>query len=160
MPPDPVKAAYLCCEVRPYIPNPRRCFQCHRFGHGSQSCCGKPTCARWGVKAHENERCEKEPHCINCSNNHGTYSRSCLAWKNENEVLTIKATQNVSYPEARKKFSFMQKGTFVEVVQWGPAPSLVSRCTGRAERPGVGGTGGGGTPPPFPEAGLPQCLAL
>ncbi|KAH9363741.1 hypothetical protein HPB48_006761 [Haemaphysalis longicornis] len=55
-PPDSVNAAYLRCKVRPYIPNPRRCFHCQRFGHGSGSCRGKPTCARCGGKAHENER--------------------------------------------------------------------------------------------------------
>ncbi|KAH9371324.1 hypothetical protein HPB48_000184 [Haemaphysalis longicornis] len=47
-PPDSVNAAYLRCKVRPFIPNQRRCFQCQRFGHGSGSCRGKPTCARCG----------------------------------------------------------------------------------------------------------------
>lgn len=36
--PEAVKAGYLHCRVRPYIPNPRRCFQCQKYGHGSQNC--------------------------------------------------------------------------------------------------------------------------
>lgn len=30
-----VKAGYLNCRVRPYVPNRIRCFRCQRFGHGS-----------------------------------------------------------------------------------------------------------------------------
>ncbi|GFY05982.1 uncharacterized protein TNCV_3862861 [Trichonephila clavipes] len=41
-----VKAAYLHCPVRPYIPNPPRCFQCQRFGHSKTVCRGQPTCSR------------------------------------------------------------------------------------------------------------------
>ncbi|GFW93635.1 uncharacterized protein TNCV_4541641 [Trichonephila clavipes] len=41
-----VKAAYLHCPVRPYIPNPLRCFQCQRFGHSKTVCCGQPTCSK------------------------------------------------------------------------------------------------------------------
>lgn len=155
-PPDSVNAAYLRCKVRPYIPNPRRCFQCQRFGHGSGSCRGKPTCARCGGKAHENERCEKEPHCVNCSGNHGAYSRSCPVWKNEKEVMTIKTTQNVSYLEAKKRLSFQQKGTFAEVVRRGPAPSLVSVGTQVELKDLVSAV----RPPPVREAGLPQRPAL
>ncbi|GFU18606.1 putative RNA-directed DNA polymerase from transposon BS [Trichonephila clavipes] len=31
--PTTIKAGYLNCKIRPYIPNPLRCFQCQRFGH-------------------------------------------------------------------------------------------------------------------------------
>ncbi|XP_064462030.1 uncharacterized protein LOC135372318 [Ornithodoros turicata] len=34
--PDTIKAGYLSCNVRAYIPNPSRCYKCQRFGHGSQ----------------------------------------------------------------------------------------------------------------------------
>ncbi|GFU43487.1 uncharacterized protein TNCV_355661 [Trichonephila clavipes] len=44
--PQSVKAAYLHCPVRPYIPNPLRCFQCQRFGHSKTFCRGQPTCSR------------------------------------------------------------------------------------------------------------------
>ncbi|GFW61661.1 uncharacterized protein TNCV_3705961 [Trichonephila clavipes] len=44
--PQSVKAAYLHCPVRPYIPNPLRCFQCQRFGHSKTVCRGQPTCSR------------------------------------------------------------------------------------------------------------------
>ncbi|GFT93563.1 uncharacterized protein TNCV_2197711 [Trichonephila clavipes] len=31
--PTSIKAEYLDCIIRPYIPNPLRCFKCQRFGH-------------------------------------------------------------------------------------------------------------------------------
>ncbi|XP_023214039.1 uncharacterized protein LOC111616909 [Centruroides sculpturatus] len=31
--PSSVAAGYLCCPVRPYIPNPLCCFKCQQFGH-------------------------------------------------------------------------------------------------------------------------------
>ena len=37
-----------------------------------------------------------------CSEDHPSYTRSCPAWKKEKEILTIKHTRNIPYPEARK----------------------------------------------------------
>ncbi|GFT03151.1 putative RNA-directed DNA polymerase from transposon X-element [Trichonephila clavipes] len=49
--PQTVKMAYIRCPVRPYIPNPLRCFQCQRYGHAKNVCRGQPTCPRCGVQA-------------------------------------------------------------------------------------------------------------
>ncbi|GFV09664.1 putative RNA-directed DNA polymerase from transposon BS [Trichonephila clavipes] len=44
--PSNIKAGYLNCKLRPYIPNPLRCFKCQRFGHSQNSCRGQLTCSR------------------------------------------------------------------------------------------------------------------
>ncbi|GFV55556.1 uncharacterized protein TNCV_2573961 [Trichonephila clavipes] len=44
--PTTIKAGYLNCKIRLYIPNPLRCFKCQRFGHSQTSCCGQLTCSR------------------------------------------------------------------------------------------------------------------
>ncbi|GFT55182.1 putative RNA-directed DNA polymerase from transposon X-element [Trichonephila clavipes] len=49
--PQTVKMAYIRCPVRPYIPNPLRCFQCQRYGHSKNVCRGQPTCPRCGNQA-------------------------------------------------------------------------------------------------------------
>lgn len=46
--------------------------------------------------------------------------------KNEKEIIKLKVTENISFPEARKRLSFLQKGTFSQVVRRGRAPSSVS----------------------------------
>ncbi|GBM83104.1 hypothetical protein AVEN_73100-1 [Araneus ventricosus] len=33
-----IRSGYLRCSVRPYIPNPLRCFQCQRYGHSHTAC--------------------------------------------------------------------------------------------------------------------------
>nr|XP_042913717.1 uncharacterized protein LOC107457496 isoform X2 [Parasteatoda tepidariorum] len=46
--PKDIKAGYRNCKIRPYIPNPLRCFKCQRFGHATNNCRGKETCSRCG----------------------------------------------------------------------------------------------------------------
>ncbi|GFV67937.1 uncharacterized protein TNCV_1872191 [Trichonephila clavipes] len=41
--PTTIKAGYLNCKIRPYIPNPLRCFKCKRFGHSQTACRGQVT---------------------------------------------------------------------------------------------------------------------
>ncbi|CAN8028736.1 unnamed protein product [Ixodes persulcatus] len=81
--PESIKAGYLNCRVRPYVPNPRRCFHCQRFGHSAQSCRGKTTCAKCGQNDHPSDNCANPPHCVNCGEPHAAYSRSCKKWKEE-----------------------------------------------------------------------------
>ncbi|GFX64861.1 uncharacterized protein TNCV_1095051 [Trichonephila clavipes] len=72
--------SYLRCSVRPYIPNPLRCFQCQRFGHSKPTCRGKPTCARCGAVGHDSGR---------------------ITWNLEKEIITVKIKNRLTYPEAR-----------------------------------------------------------
>ncbi|KAM7289879.1 hypothetical protein ISCGN_030007 [Ixodes scapularis] len=123
--PESIKAGYLHCKVRPYIPNPRRCFKCQRFGHSSISCRGKTTCAKCGGTDHPADTCEGTLlKCINCSGSHPTYSRACPKFQEEKKILALKIKENLTYPEARKRFSFLQGGTYAEAAARGAAPPL------------------------------------
>ncbi|KAM7313401.1 hypothetical protein ISCGN_003266 [Ixodes scapularis] len=124
-----VKAGYLNCRVRPYVPNPQRCFRCQRFGHGSRSCRGRETCAKCGSHDHVADVCEDPVACANCKGSHPAYSRSCPLWRQEKEILTLRAKENLSYPEAKQRFSFISKGTYSDAVRRGPAPRTESRAT-------------------------------
>lgn len=50
--PQTIETGYTKTPIRPYIPNPRRCYQCQRFGYGSQSCRGRPACAKCSAQGH------------------------------------------------------------------------------------------------------------
>ncbi|GBM13186.1 hypothetical protein AVEN_228227-1 [Araneus ventricosus] len=94
-------AGYIRCPVWSYIPNPLRCYKCHRFGHSKPNCRGTLTCARCAVAGHESNDCTAKEKCVNCKEDHPSFSRSCPSWKMEKEVVTLKFKNNISYPEAR-----------------------------------------------------------
>ncbi|GFU40377.1 uncharacterized protein TNCV_4255551 [Trichonephila clavipes] len=62
--PQFITAGYLRCSVRPYIPNPLRCFQCQRFGHSKTTCHGKPTCARCSKVGHDSGECNGQENAL------------------------------------------------------------------------------------------------
>ena len=91
------------CRVEPYIPNPLRCFQCQSYGHGKDRCRQDAVCARCGSNEHSDDRtCNLPEYCVNCKGSHPTYSRNCPKFKIEKEVVRIKFTQKITFPEARK----------------------------------------------------------
>ncbi|GFS93555.1 uncharacterized protein TNCV_87271 [Trichonephila clavipes] len=100
-----VKAAYLHCPVRPYIPNPLRCFQCQRFGHSKTVCRGQPTCSRCAEVGHDSADCKAKERCVNCKGDHSSFSRSCPTWILEKEITAVKIKNKISYPEARRVVS-------------------------------------------------------
>ncbi|GFW00102.1 uncharacterized protein TNCV_3568891 [Trichonephila clavipes] len=59
--PTTIKAGYLNCKIRPYIPNPLRCFKCQRYGHSQTSCRGQLTCSRCASAGHASTDCILEP---------------------------------------------------------------------------------------------------
>nr|XP_042908358.1 uncharacterized protein LOC122271394 [Parasteatoda tepidariorum] len=102
--PDDIKAGYRNCKVRPYIPNPLRCFKCQKFGHSANNCRGKETCSRCSETGHTFKTCNQPEKCTNCSESHSANSCQCPRWKQEKQILNIKVMQNLSYFEAKSKF--------------------------------------------------------
>ncbi|GBN35013.1 hypothetical protein AVEN_183830-1 [Araneus ventricosus] len=100
--PKSVRIAYLNSSVRPYIPNPLRCFKCQRFGHTVHACRGIQSCTRCSLPGHDSQTCSETPCCINCKSDHPAYSKTFPRWKIEKEIQTVKIKQNLSFKEARK----------------------------------------------------------
>lgn len=71
-------------EVRPYVPEPLRCYKCQRYGHHQSTCTYKPRCAICSY-AHQTADCmaklkrgEVVPaKCINCQKKHHAWNPSC-----------------------------------------------------------------------------------
>ncbi|XP_055950828.1 uncharacterized protein LOC129984899 [Argiope bruennichi] len=100
--PEFIKAGYMRLAVRPYIPNPLRCFQCQRIGHSKATCRGTLTCARCAEAGHESVDCTANEKCVNCKGEHSSFSRTCPIWQLEKEVLSVKVKNQISYPEAKR----------------------------------------------------------
>lgn len=135
--PTSIEAGYLKINVRPYIPNPRRCFKCQRFGHASQVCRGKDTCAKCSSNDHKAESCEASPHCVNCGGDHPAYSRSCPSWKREKEIITLTVKEKISFVEARKRLSHLFHKSYAEVTRKGAASQRPQESTVSAQSDAV-----------------------
>lgn len=103
--PERVHVGYESVPVRPYIPNPLRCFKCQLYGHHGNSCRSSlPYCGRCAAEGHCVDGCTSSVEkCRNCAGAHPTFSRDCPAWKLEKEVCTVKATEGISYIDARRR---------------------------------------------------------
>ena len=99
--PNYIRIGYLSVPVRMYIPNPLRCFNCQRFGHGSRYCRSSQICGKCGGSNHKLEDCNNDPNCFNCKGNHIASSKDCPNWKREKEIIEIKTTKKISFPQAR-----------------------------------------------------------
>lgn len=97
-----IKAAYMKIAVEPYIPNPLRCFNCQKFGHGKSNCKHQAVCAKCGQEGHDDVSCKHPPHCVNCSGAHASYSKDCPTWTKQRAITTIKFEKNISFYEAKQ----------------------------------------------------------
>ncbi|GFT52198.1 putative RNA-directed DNA polymerase from transposon BS [Trichonephila clavipes] len=100
--PSTIKAGYLNCKIRLYIPNPLRCFKCQSFGHSQTSCRGQLTFSRCASVGHFSMHCTLESKCINCLQPHSADSKLYSKWKAEKQIQEIKTNKNITYIEARK----------------------------------------------------------
>jgi len=109
--PSPPAYVTICYEIFPveqYIPNPLRCARCQQYGHHHTRCNpSKPqVCAVCGESGHSSTTeapCSKTPNCFHCKGSHPTYSKECPTWNQEKQIITLKTTLNIPFPEARKR---------------------------------------------------------
>ena len=101
--PNHVYIGYLSVPVRTFVPDPLRCFRCHRFGHGSAACRSQARCGRCGEPEHGKE-CNAVEKCPNCNGNHSAWDRKCSEFLRESEIVSIKVSRNITFPEAKKVY--------------------------------------------------------
>ena len=122
IPPKSLKIFYEVIPVETYVPNPLRCFNCQKFGHHESNCPVDQgsVCERCGMTNtdHLAHQCKNQVKCVNCNENHLSRSSECKVWKKEKEIMKIKVTKRVTYPEARKLYEQQTpEFSFSKVVQ-------------------------------------------
>ena len=71
-----------------------------------------------GGHDHHTNHCTNPAQCVNCGKDHLSRSSDCEVWKKEKEIMKLKVTKNLIYPEARKLYDQQQpEFTFTKVVQ-------------------------------------------
>ena len=78
--------------------------KCQVFGHHENKCQREEICANCGQANHSADEtdCKRPAKCFNYKEDHPANSKQCQAWHTEKEILKVKYTRNISFPEARK----------------------------------------------------------
>ena len=99
--PDRVQIGWTSCQVRQYIPRPRRCYKCQRYGHGATNCRSlDATCVNCGLPAHG--ECHEGPRCANCGGEHPASATDCPTYRYEEEIIATKTKENITFREAKE----------------------------------------------------------
>jgi hypothetical protein len=136
-PPKVVKTAYLSLPVEAFIPNPFRCFNYQRFGHGRSTCNHKAICARCGKPDQADDSCIAEPVCTNCAGPHPSYSKECPEWIKQRTVMQIKTERKISFSDAKQIYdiqSHADAGTH-SASSPGSGITYASACKSTSQRP-------------------------
>lgn len=104
--PKTLKLAWLNLNVKPYVPNPRRCFHCQAYGHVTQTCRRLKNgftkiCVSCGMDNHGDD-CPGPVRCYHCGEPHPASSKDCERYRFEREVLNIRNQERVSFAEAKQ----------------------------------------------------------
>ena len=103
-PPTKVKIGFTSYSVRTFIPRPRRCFKCQRFGHPRKYCRGQEDiCPICGELFHT--PCENTPNCRNCKGPHSASSFKCPSYLFEQEVLELCTIHKLSRRDAIRQLN-------------------------------------------------------
>ena len=101
--PNSIKLGYLKINVKLYIPNPRICFNCQRYGHNTNKCQHDQICAKCGDFGHDYNSCKEVPFCYHCHQDHPTSYKKCPMFLLEKLIIEDKVRSNVTFREARNK---------------------------------------------------------
>ena len=88
--PEHFRASYIRYGVRPYVPLPRRCPRCLRYGHGIRTCKAKTQRCKRCAGNHDHLGCEAPPRCAACRGDHRVTDGNCPAWLSRVESLRAK----------------------------------------------------------------------
>ena len=132
--PDKVSVGYTKVNVRAYIPNPMRCFTCHRYGHTTASCRGTRTCGKCGASDHVAVDCTAPQHfCVNCGEGqvpHTVFDKNCPILVKEREIMNLKVKNRLSFREARDVYERAHpKKSYAQAVGTGVPASSTPRMT-------------------------------
>ena len=84
--PPRVMCGYLAVLVKAWIPPPRQCRKCWRFGHTDRTCRSRsPICGRCADR-HPTDDCAAEvAQCASCQGRHPAWDRGCPRWAEAKE---------------------------------------------------------------------------
>ena len=127
-PPSYIYHGWVKYSTRRYIPQPRQCYKCFKFGHISIGCRSTvQLCATCSQDGHENSQCRNQVKCLHCGENHKPTSKQCAIYKLHHRTQTIKELEQLSHREAlikAKQEMGVTTTTYSNVVKSGPSKPI------------------------------------
>ena len=112
-------------KVDLYTPNPTRCFQCQKFGHGKQSFRSQAKCYRCSDNDYDGLTCDKPIKCTNnCNLDDMSSSQECPVYLTEKQIKKITVEKNISYFDAGRQVTVSNDSQ----------PTSKTSCAGAARR--------------------------
>lgn len=100
-PPSHIYHGWVKYSTRRYIPQPRQCFKCFKYGHIAIGCRStEEICDNCAQTKHSPPTCKRETRCALCLENHKPTSKQCIHYKMHQRTQEIKETEKVSHREA------------------------------------------------------------
>lgn len=89
------------CEVVPYVPTLRICYNCYRHGHTRTQCRSQGRCNRCGGP-HLLQDCDSiDMNCLHCHGQHLASDKSCPEYQRRKRITEFAAENNISFNDAR-----------------------------------------------------------
>jgi len=104
--PSTFHLGYLRVREEQYIPRPLICTKCQKFGHHHSRCGGTVSvCYRCSVSHSQETSCALDAplKCVSCFGDHPSSSKQCPKYQQEQEIIKLKYTLYIPFPEARKR---------------------------------------------------------
>ena len=92
----------ISLEVSTYVPAPRVCVQCLRYGHTQKFCRGKARCTKCGGDHVSNECSKILPICASCGTNHVFNHPDCSERSRQFSICQMIHLDGLSFSEAIK----------------------------------------------------------
>ena len=87
-------------KVYLFTPVILRCYRCHQFGHGTQTCSNQELCVNCGLNHSNISQCSNPPRCVNCKSDHKSSNKTCIFFEFFKEVNIYASLLRISKNEA------------------------------------------------------------
>ena len=103
--PTSIKIGYMTFRVKPFFPNPTRCYNCNLYGHTNHNCKKSKRCGWCGQEDDDHPaRCNNQKFCFHCTGEHPVWDRECPKLEREKELVKILSQEKLTRREGIKKW--------------------------------------------------------
>ena len=89
-------------KLIPFEARPKRCKNCHKYGHVQNKCNGMGRCGRCSKEGHGRQECQEQAFCFHCRKGHEIGSRECTTEAYERAIIKTQEAHKVGRFKAKQ----------------------------------------------------------